>query len=51
MPPISKTLSNLPIFSNYLKNVYIPVLEFESGVKLRFLYDQVLCEFCHNKRY
>ena len=36
MPPISKTLSNLPIFSNYLKNVYIPVLEFESGVKLNF---------------
>ena len=32
MPPIS----NLPIFSNYLKNVYIPVLEFESGVKLHF---------------
>ena len=36
MPPISKTLSNLPIFSNYLENVYIPVLEFKAGVKLDF---------------
>ena len=36
MPPISKTLSNLPIFSNYLKNVYIPVLEFELCAKLDF---------------